>query len=367
MNQKILISSTSETIQIAIIENKLLTEIIAEKRESLLGNIYKGRVTRVLPGMKAAFVDIGLKQSAFLPADCNVYQGQTLLTQVTKEPIKNKQARLTSKISIPSHYFVLLPYSPNLFKISNRIKSVTECQRLKNIFLSSSSKYGLIIRTAAEGVQDKLLISDLESLYNLWQNIQDTRINSLIYKELPVYLRLFRDSVWSSNSKIKVDSHEIFTEISLFAKQFVSKLDMEYYSESRPLFDLYHININKLLEPKVKLNSGGYIIIESTEAMTVIDVNTGSYIGKNNWSETILKTNSEAATTIANQLQLRNISGIIVIDFIDMKNYKHKQQIVALLRQSLNNDQVKISDISELGLVEMTRKYTRACLEQVLG
>ncbi|MDM8565323.1 Rne/Rng family ribonuclease [Candidatus Halobeggiatoa sp. HSG11] len=362
MSQEILISNTAGTTQIAVIKNNQLAEIIVERNDSLLGNIYKGQITRVLPGMKAAFVDIGLKQPAFLQSDCSIYQGQILLTQVIKEPIKNKQARLTTKISIPSRYIVLLPYSPDLFKISNCIKSVTERQRLKNIILSKSSEHGIIIRTAAEGVTDKLLLNDLDFVHNLWQDIKYTRTNSLIYKELPMYLQIIRDLV--EPFKIKVDSPEIFKKITKFDKQFES--DIDYYSEERPLFDLYSININRLLEPKVKLDSGGYLIIESTEAMTVIDVNTGSYIGKNNLAETILTTNLEAAITIANQLKLRSISGIIIIDFIDMRDEKHKQQVLDTLKQGFINEHVKISKISKLGLVEMSRKYTRDSLEQVL-
>ncbi|MBE9561318.1 MAG: ribonuclease E/G, partial [Proteobacteria bacterium] len=364
MLQEILISTATNITQIAVIKNSILTEITIERNDSLLGNIYKGQIIRVLPGMKAAFVNIGLKQPAFLQSDCSIHQGQILLTQVIKEPVKKKQARLTTRISIPSRYIILLPYSPNLLKISNRIKSIKERQRLKDIFLSKVSKYGLIIRTVAEDVQEKLLLDDLEFLYNLWQDIQYTSRNSLIYKELPIYLQITRDLV--EPSKIKVDSHDIFQKINGFSKRFINTLDIEYYSEKRPLFDLYSININNLLESKVTLISGGYIIMESTESMTTIDVNTGSYIGENNLTETIFKTNSEAAITIANQLQLRSISGIIIIDFIDMKNNEHKKQVLAILKQALVDDYVKISNISELGLVEMTRRYTRDSLEQIL-
>ncbi len=370
MDQEILISITSTITKIAIIENSILTEIIIERNNniSLVGNIYKGRITRMLPGMKAAFVNIGLKQPAFLQSNSSTHQGQTLLVQVTKEPIGTKQARLTTKLSIPSRYLILLPYSSNLVKISSRIKSPEERQRLETIFLSNISKYGLIIRTAAEGIPDKLLLDDLEFLYNLWQDIQDARINSLIYKELPIYLQTIRDLVKSSSCKIKIDSSTVFQEITKFANQFIPKLvpNIEYYSAKRSLFELYSININKFLEPKVMLDSGGYIIIESTEAMTTIDVNTGSYIGKNDLAETLFKTNLEAATTISRELQLRNISGIIIIDFIDMQTTVHKQQILDALRQGFANDYVKISEISTLGLVQMTRKRTHDSLEQVL-
>lgn len=269
MNQEILISITSTVTKIAIVEDSIITEIIVARNDniSLVGNVYKGQITRILPGMKAAFVDIGLKQPAFLQSDSPPHQGRTVIVQVTKEPMGTKQARLTTKISIPSRYIILLPYSSNLVKISSRIKSSEERQRLENIFLSNSSKYGLIIRTAAEGISERLLLNDLEFLYNLWQDIQDTRINSLIYRELPIYLRAIRDLAKSSSCKIKIDSYEIFQEITEFANQFIPNLVpyVEYYSAKRSLFELYSININKYLEPKVKLDSGGYIVIESTE------------------------------------------------------------------------------------------------------
>ncbi len=371
MYKEILISKTASITQIASIEDSVLTEIIIERNDNttLVGNIYEGRITRILPGMKAAFVNIGLKHPAFLQNNLSICQGQTLLVQVIKEPIGNKQACLTTKISIPSRYVILLPYSPNLLKISSRIKSSKEHQRLKNIFSSKTCKHGLIVRTAAEGISDKLLFNDLEFLYNLWQDIQDTRINSLIYKELPIYLQIIRDSFIPMICKVKVDSHEIFTELTEFTKQFIPYLtpNIEYYSTEKPtLFKQYSININKFLEPKVMLNSGGYIIIESTEAMTTIDVNTGSYIGKNNLSETLFETNLEATFTIINQIRLRNISGIIIIDFIDMKNDGHKLRILDALKRGLINDFVKISEISRLGLVQITRKRTHDSLEQVL-
>ncbi|MFK5969676.1 MAG: Rne/Rng family ribonuclease [Candidatus Marithrix sp.] len=372
MYKEILISTTASITQIAIIENSVLTEIIVERDDnvSLTGNIYEGRITRILPGMKAAFVNIGLKKPAFLQSNSSIYhQGQILLVQVIKEPVGNKQACLTTNISIPSRYIILLPYLSDLLKISSRITSPKERQRLKKIFLSKTCKYGLIIRTAAEGIPDSLLFNDLEFLYNLWQDIQDTRINSLIYKELPIYLQIIRDSINPMTYKIKVDSHTILEEIINFAKQFAPHLvsQIEYFStKKRTLFKQYSININNFLEPKVILGSGGYIIIEATEAMTTIDVNTGSYIGNSNLAETLFKTNLEAAITIANQIRLRNISGIIIVDFIDMKNDTHKHKILDALKQGLINDLVKISEISRLGLVEITRKRTRDSLEQVL-
>ncbi|HHB91949.1 MAG TPA: Rne/Rng family ribonuclease [Thioploca sp.] len=372
MYKEILISTTSSITQIAIIENSVLIKIIVERNDnvSLVGNIYEGQITRILPGMKAAFVNIGLKKPAFLQNNSSIYhQGQILLVQVIKEPAGNKQACLTTNISIPSRYIILLPNSSDLLKISNRITSPKERQRLKKIFLSRSCKYSLIIRTAAEGVSENILFNDLEFLYNLWQDIQDTRTSSLIYEELPIYLQVIRDLIDPMTYKFKVDSNAISEEISNFIKRFAPHFipQIEYFSTKKhTLFEQHSININKFLEPKVMLNSGGYIIIEATEAMTTIDVNTGSYIGKCNLSETLFKTNLEAAITIANQIKLRNISGIIIIDFIDMKNYVHKNKILDALKQGLINDHVKISEISRLGLVEITRKRTYDSLEQVL-
>jgi ribonuclease G len=430
MSEEVLINVTPRETRVALVENGVLQELSIERtnHRDLVGNIYKGRVSRILPGIQAAFVDIGLERAAFLhleditqfhhsPSNTDsiynlLYEGQTLLVQVVKEPLGNKGARLTAQITIPSRYVVLLPHSRNLIGISTRISSIDERKRLKTIVLNymglteptlvtipskegsvmmqavlpsetshaaeSASKcsYGFIIRTVAEGISEEMLHADMDFLCHLWHDIQEQESNvkagSLIYKDLSLTLRTIRDLIDSSVAKITVDSFSIFNQLIEFAKKFTPNLVplIEYYDEAQPLFDRYAIDkaINYALERKVLLKSGGYLIIDQTEAMTTIDVNTGGYVGNRNLEETIVKTNLEAAQAIARQLRLRNLGGIIILDFIDMQNIEHKQQVLRTLEKCLAKDRVKshISEVSSLGVVQMTRKRARESLAHIL-
>lgn len=369
----ILINVSERETRVAMVENGILQEVIIERtsRRSLVGNIYKGRVCRVLPGMQAAFVDIGLERAAFLHTSDILHESQTLLVQVIKEPIGTKGARLTTQISIPSSYLVFLPYSKKVIAFSNRIESVEERKRLKEIVWHDN--YGFIIRTAAEGAKDNLLRADMDFLCRLWKDIKEKEAQmppcSLIYKELSLALRTIRDF---RGSKLQIDSQDTFREVVNFADKFIPDLVpyIEHYTGEVPLFDLYSIDdeITKALQRKVELKSGGYIVIDETEAMTTIDVNTGAYVGSRNFEETVLKTNLEAAEAIGRQLRLRNLSGIIILDFIDMQAPEHRHQVLQTLEKCLERDQCKsyISEVSSLGLVQMTRKRSRESLAQQL-
>jgi ribonuclease G len=367
----ILINVSERETRVAMVENGIVQEVIIERtsHHSLVGNIYKGRVCRVLPGMQAAFVDIGLERAAFLHTSDILHESQTLLVQVIKEPIGTKGAHLTTQISIPSPYLVFLPYSKNATAISNRIESVEERKRLKEIVLHD----GFIIRTAAEGVKDNLLRADMDFLCRLWKDIREKEAQmppcSLIYKELSLALRTVRDF---RGEKLQIDSQDTFREVVNFAEKFIPDLVpyIEHYTGEVPLFDLYSIDdeITKALQRKVELKSGGYIVIDETEAMTTIDVNTGAYVGSRNFEETILKTNLEAAEAIGRQLRLRNLGGIIILDFIDMQAPEHRRQVLQALEKCLERDRCKsyISEVSSLGLVQMTRKRSRESLAQQL-
>jgi ribonuclease G len=413
MSEEILINATASETRVAVVENGVLQEIIIERsnRRSLVGNIYKGKVCRVLPGMQAAFIDIGLKKSAYLhisnlvgthktddSIDKLLREGQTLLVQVIKEPLGTKGARLTALIAIPSRYMIFLPGSSNMIGISNRIESKQERQRLKEIILQYTgmmvpsltetlnakktrlltycNNYAFIVRTAAEGVEENFLCADMDFLCQLWKGIIEQEITakpgSLIYTDLSLVLRTVRDLLGTQVDRLRIDSPDIFMEVFDFTKKFVSEFVplIERYSGKVPIFDLYSINeeITKALEHKVSLKSGGYLVIDQTEAMTVIDVNTGTYVGERNLEETIFHTNLEAAEAIARQLRLRNLGGIIILDFIDMEEPEHKHQVLQTLEKYFKRDRAKtrIADFSSLGLVEMTRQRTRDSLEQVL-
>jgi ribonuclease G len=393
MTEEVLINVTPYASRIAMVENGILKVIIIEptKHQSLVGNIYKGKVSRLLPGMQAAFIDIGLERDAFLHLsdlvnDKNelisksLHIGETLLVQVIKEPLGTKGARLTGRISIPSCYMVFLPYSPNMIGVSSRIESKDERKRLKEIVLQKillkKQNYGFIIRTGAEGATEPMLWADMEFLSLLWQEIKEkeiyTQCKSLIYKDLSLVLSSIRDLIGDSVDKIRIDSQESYQELINFAKKFMPDWlpRIEYYTDNRPIFYLYNIEeeINKALEPKVILKSGGYLVIEQTEAMITIDVNTGSYIGGNNLENTIFKINLEAAKEIPRQLRLRNLGGLIILDFIDMLEPEHKLKVLDSLKKCLARDPNKstVSELSSLGLVEMTRKRTRESLEHIL-
>ncbi len=396
MSDEILINVTPPETRVAIVENGVLQEVLIERarKRGLVGNIYKGRVARVLPGMQAAFVDIGLERAAFLHvSDLNAtdscraekeqielafHEGQDLVVQVIKDPLGAKGARLTTDISIPSVYQVFMPYC-KVSGVSQRIECETERVRLKGIveaFLREHNTGGFICRTAAEGVDEAALRADMLFLQKMWnsiaQRIKTVKVKTLLHEDLPLGMRVLRDLQRNRVEKIRVDSRESHARLHKFAKEFVpeSLPLIEHYAGERPLFDLYGVEeeIQRALDRKVPLKSGGYLIFDQTEAMTTVDVNTGAFVGGRNLEETIFKTNLEAASAIARQLRLRNLGGIIIIDFIDMRDADHKQQVLQSLEKSLEKDHEKnsISAVSSLGLVEMTRKRTRESLEHIL-
>jgi len=401
-NEELLINITPQETRVAVVENGVLQELYLERKtkRGLVGNIYHGKVSRVLPSMQAAFVDIGLDKAAFLhvsdlllteeekalPAarysdfpDITklIHQNQQLVVQVMKDPIGNKGARLTAQITLPSRYLVLLPETQHI-GVSQRIEDVAERERLKSLVTPISQKMGVgfILRTAAENVREKSLTTDAEYLERLWNKVNERRgyakPGDLLYEELDLATRAIRDLVHPGVDKILIDSKENHHRVKKFVGNLVPGISskLEYYSGERPLFDLYNIDeeIQKALERTVQLKSGGHIVIDQTEAMTTIDVNTGGFVGNNNQEETIFKTNLEAAVTLARQLRLRNLGGIIIIDFIDMHDEEHKRQVLRILEKAINKDHTKynISNVSGLGLVQMSRHRTRESLEHIL-
>ncbi|MGD8741949.1 MAG: ribonuclease G [Granulosicoccaceae bacterium] len=400
MSSELLINVTPNETRVALVENGVLQELYIEREGSrgLVGNVYKGRVSRVLPGMQAAFVDIGLERAAFLHASdivvsgegnqaeprpeaitALVREGDSICVQVIKDPLGTKGARLTMQLSIPARFLVFMP-GTDYIGVSQRIEDETERNRLRDLLqgIVSEEQYqgGYIIRTAAEGCSETELRADVMFLNRLWRSIQermtDPETDVLIHEDLKLAMRMMRDLVSPDIEKIRIDSRETHARASKFAEKFIPEVAarIEYYPGERPLFDLYSVEdeIQKALEKKVQLKSGGYLIIDQTEAMTTIDVNTGAFVGHRNLEETIFKTNLEAAQAIARQLRLRNLGGIIILDFIDMQIEEHKRQVIRALEKSLDKDHAKchISEVSTLGLVEMTRKRTRESLEHIL-
>lgn len=400
MSEEVLINITPMECRVALVENGIVQELFVERtaKRGLVSNIYKGKVVRVLPGMQAAFVEIGLSRTAFLhandivhlkkelmleppPITDLVHEGQMVTVQVIKDMLGSKGARLTTDLSIPSRYLVYMPFGEHI-GISQRIESEEERERLKALIRqirdehSDSLKGGVIVRTAAEGISEEELRQDMAYLIKLWQHINDKKQKvqnpTLIYEELPLYQRIVRDLVIQNISKIYVDSRETFGKLVDFVKEFVPNAEekLEHYPGERPLFELYNIedDLQKALSRKVALKSGGYLIIDQTEAMTTVDVNTGSFVGSRTLEDTVFKTNLEATHAIARQLRLRNLGGIIIIDFIDMQEEEHKSQVLKAFEKMLARDhaKTKITQVSELGLVEMTRKRTRESLEHLL-
>lgn len=401
MSEEILINITPMETRVAVVENGVLQEVYIERtrRRGIVGNIFKGKVVRVLPGMQAAFVDIGLERAAFIhaadvaPANRSngsdvesisalLREGQSLIVQVTKEPIGSKGARLTTHLSIPSRYLVYMPHTPHT-GVSQRIEDEEERERLRNIVENrpdadtrDNPQGGFIIRTAAEGYGEDEIQADVHFLERLWKSVErrckEAKERTVIYEDLPLFMRTMRDFVRPEIEKIRIDSRENFTKLKEFVHEFVPSLEtrVEYYPGERPVFDLYGVEdeIQKALGRKVQLKSGGYLVVDQTEAMTTIDVNTGAFVGHRNLEETIFKTNLEAATAIVRQLRLRNLGGIIIIDFIDMEDPEHQRQVLRLLEKNLERDhaKTKLTGVTELGLVQMTRKRTRESLEQVM-
>ena len=395
MSEEILINVTPPETRVAVIENGVVQEIIVERtaKRGLVGNIYKGKVCRVLPGMQAAFVDAGLERAAFLhAADIQagngdksdqitdlVREGGEIIVQVVKDPLGTKGARLTTNISIPSRYMVFMPGMSNV-GVSQKIEDEGERMRLRDVLTqyaeTSNISAGFIARTAAEGVTQEALQDDMRFLVRLWNSIRESSASApskqLIHEDLPLALRALRDLINPEVEKIRIDSRSTWEKAQQFATKYMpdQRSSIEYYPGERPIFDLYGVEdeIQKALERKVDLKSGGHLVIDQTEAMTTIDVNTGAFVGHRNLEETIFKTNLEAAQAICRQLRLRNLGGIIIIDFIDMTDDEHKRQVMRALERCLARDHAKthISEVSNLGLVEMTRKRTRESLEHVL-
>ena len=405
MSEDILINVTPMETRVALIENGLLQELIIErsKKRGHVGDIFFGKAVRVMPGMEAAFVDIGLDRAAFIhssdisPIDADglevrsadpqfiqglLREGQHLVVQVTKDAISTKGARLTNHLTLPSRNLVYLPRSKHR-GVSQRLEDEVERERfLVQLDLALQQEAwddpgGFIVRTAAEGNGVEEFREDIRYLKRLWDQI-DSRIQactgiSLVYRDVPLYLRTVRDLINPRIEKIRVDNKDSYAEIAQFIEDFVPEFGtlIELYDGDRPIFDLYAIEdeINKALGRRVKLKSGGDLIIDQTEAMTTIDVNTGGYLGTRNHAETVLKTNLEAATAIARQLRIRNLGGIIILDFIDMLDPEHQRQVQRTLAKALEKDHARttITGISQLGLIEMTRKRTRESLGQVLN
>ena len=402
---EILVNVGPRETRAAITENGVVQEIYIERasRRGLVSNLYKGRVSRVLPGMQAAFVDIGLERTAFLHAadiantrsddtvvmspvalaqveDIRrlVNQGDDILVQVIKDPIGTKGARLTTFVALPSRYLVFMPRGEGI-GVSTRIDDETERQRLKHTIvglLGPTAVGGYILRTAAQGVSVESLKEDMAYLDKLWHHVRlrstQTETGKIVHEDLPLPLRILRDELARGVSRVLVDSTREHAEMLEFAAAFMpdAAARIELYCGPRPIFDLHGIEeeVAKALDRKVTLKSGGHLVIDQTESMTTIDVNTGAYVGHRNLEETIFRTNLEAAVTIARQLRLRNLGGIIIIDFIDMEEPEHRRQVIQALEKALSEDHAKtsISSVSPLGLVEMTRKRTRESLEHLL-
>lgn len=427
MSEEILINVTPRETRVAVVENGMLQELHIERGWSrgVVGNIYKGKVQRIMPGMQAAFVDIGLDRAAFLHAndihgarapevadqvpavavaDAGVgdgapvatpaspamptpgarpihellRDGQDIVVQVVKDPIGSKGARLTTQLSIPSRYLVLLPQS-EVVGVSARIEDEAERARLKGLVAELAPQgcsHGYIVRTNAEGQPAEALADDIAYLARAWTQVEDlaasSRVGSCIYEDLSLPMRAIRDLMRRDVEKVKVDSRETFERLRQFASRYMPALAerIEHYSGERPIFDLYGVDdeIQRALEKQVPLKSGGYLVIDQTEAMTTIDVNTGSFVGQRNLEETVFRTNLEAAQAVARQLRLRNLGGIIIIDFIDMAHDTHREAVLQELAKALSFDRTRVTlnGFTSLGLVELTRKRTRENLSHVL-
>jgi len=397
---EILVNVTPRESRAAFLENGVLQEVYIERanRRGITGNIYKGRVSRVLPGMQAAFIDIGLERTAFLhvsdiarrddvgavfetPAADDiraaVTEGDELLVQVLKDPLGTKGARLTTFITLPSRFLVYMPQGRGV-GVSARIEEEAERTRLRTYLesVAATTPGGYIVRTVAEGIDPEALRADMLFLRRLWDVVSDAGFRApsggLVHEDLPLDVRMLRDLLGRGVERVQVDAPVAHERMLEFARTFMpeSLEKIELYRGNRPILDLYGVEdeIQKALDRKVPLKSGGYLIIDQTEAMTTIDVNTGAFVGHRNLEDTIFRTNLEAAVAIARQLRLRNLGGIIIIDFIDMTDEDHRRQVLQALEKSLSTDHARtqISSVSPLGLVEMTRKRTRESIEHLL-
>ena len=416
MSSEILINVRPNQTRVAYLEDRVLNDLKIEKKTSptLVGSIYKGKVARVLPGMQAAFVDIGLDRAAFLyvgdvrndmdaqknffdeeeekdedavhdntnpmeESKVNIqdllHEGQDLMVQVAKDPLGTKGARITTHISLPGRNLVYMPTLKHL-GVSRRIESEVERERLKTLVEELKPAGGVIIRTAGEGASSDSLHADLDYLNRLWKEIEKAyekkKTPGQVHSEMDVELRALRDLLSEKVSRVVVDDARVHKKILSFLNQFMPKYKntVELYSDAKPLFDLYDIDLelSRSLDRKIWLKSGGYIVIDEAEALVVIDVNTGRFVGKKDLEDTILKTNLEAVKEIVHQLRIRNCGGIIIIDFIDMEKELHREKVMDLLKEGLAQDLARttITTMSELGLVEMTRKRIRPSLVSTL-
>jgi ribonuclease G len=403
MQQDILINWAPQETRVAVVESGAVQELHVERtlERGLVGNIYLGKVARVLPGMQSAFIDIGLERAAFLhvadvwhrqpegeapyamkgtvplmPIEKQVFEGQALMVQVIKEPIGTKGARLSTQISCAGRLLVFLPQDDHI-GVSQKIPT-HQREDLRNRLqtLTGTQEGGFILRTNGEDATDAELAQDIAYLRKAWARIKDASMRlppqSLLHQDLSLLQRVLRDLVGEETQTIKVDSREQFDALKAFGAEFMPMASgkLQHYKGERPIFDLYSIDeeIAKALARRVDLKSGGYLIIDQTEALTTVDVNTGGFVGARNFDDTIFKTNLEASQAIARQLRLRNLGGIIIVDFIDMVREDHRDAVLAEFRKQLSRDRVKTmaGGFSQLGLVEMTRKRTRESLAHML-
>ena len=396
MNEEILINVTPQETRVAVIQQGVVQELHVERisGRGLVGNIYLGIVSRVLPGMQSAFIQIGLDRAAFLhvadiwevrqngepqkPIEKLLHEGARLLVQVIKDPIGTKGARLSTQVSIAGRLLVYLPQEFHI-GISQRIEDEAERAQLRERLqhlLPADEKGGFIIRTMAETATDKEMLSDIEYLRKIWNGIQEKAKTvsppALLYQDLNLSTRVLRDMSNDEIERILIDSRETHQKLQAFAQDYMLNVveRLQHYSGERPLFDLYGIEdeIERALARRVPLKSGGYLIIDQTEALTTIDVNTGGFVGGRSFDDTIFKTNLEAAHVIARQLRLRNLGGIIIVDFIDMENDTHRDSVLTEFKKALSVDRtrVTVNGFTSLGLVEMTRKRTRESLAHTL-
>ena len=401
MSEEFLINFTPQETRVALMQSGIVQELHIERTAShgIVGNVYLGRVVRVLPGMQSAFVEIGLERTAFLhvadiweercasgqengaprPIEKILSEGQNLLVQVLKDPLGTKGARLTTQMSIAGRMLVYLPQERHI-GISQRIEGEAERERMRariEALVPGDEPGGFIVRTMAESASDAELATDINYLRRLWAEIRSRAQNTarppaLLHHDLTLAQRLLRDLVTPETTRVVIDSRENFQKLHVFAQEYMPQVAglLEHYTGERPLFDLFGVEdeIQKALARRVELKSGGYLIIDQTEAMTTIDVNTGGFVGLKNFDDTIFKTNLEAALTIARQLRLRNLGGIIIVDFIDMENEEHRVSVLGELNKALARERTRISvsGFTALGLVEMTRKRTRESLAHVL-
>ena len=395
MRHEILLNFTPLETRVAVVEQGMLQEILIERatHRGLVGNVYLGQVVRVLPGMQACFVDIGLDRSAFLhtkdfPSSQEAHgrsiqqlvtEGQSLLVQVIKDPVGSKGARLTAEVSLPARHLVLMPFATHV-GISQRIDDEATREHLKTIAVEAlraqNLECGVIIRTAGDGQTTDDLEEDLVYLKRVWDNIlkeqQTAKAPALLFEELPLTHRMIRDQIRRETDRVFIDSLETYTKLSQFASKFMPELShlIQHYQGDRPIFDLYQIEdeIEKALSRQVELKSGAYLVVDQTEAMTTIDVNTGRFVGAHTLEQTVFRTNLEAAVAIGRQLRLRNLGGMVVIDFIDMDDDEHRRQVLRTLERSLDEDPVKtrVIGFNDLGLVVLTRKRSRESLSDLL-